>query len=493
MSTRRDGPWLLGILLSAAVGHGLAGESLTPPVRREGIALAAATTLSFDVALRAGQALRGAVVQRGVDVVVRVLDPAGAVVAEVDSPNGTDGPEPVLVIAAASGPHRLEIRPFETGASSGRLDLALEAVREATREDRDLVAAAALYTRAFAERNEALRFQGQADHTRAAPLYAAARDKAQRALALQEAAAATVESGASHALLGLIDDEVGDYEAGERHFQRALDSARASHGVDHPATLTTLSDLGYLKLANGDWSGARATFAEALARREAALGPDHPRLLNGLAGFGQVLMYLGELELAERTLRRAIAIREAQGGNRAPLAGHWIDLAHVAGLRGRHDEALALCARAAEVAAEGSHLAGVQACRGEARLGRGEAAAAVPDLRAWAQRREAQGGPDHPWVGRAQGLLGLALLRAGETDAARASLERARRIQERRLGARHPHLADTLHAQAELALVEGAPDRARLLLERALVIRSARLPVAHPDVVATQEALARLP
>jgi hypothetical protein len=48
----------------------------------------------YAIALRPGDALFGAVIQRGIDAVVRIRDPRQQAVLEVDSPNGTAGPEP---------------------------------------------------------------------------------------------------------------------------------------------------------------------------------------------------------------------------------------------------------------------------------------------------------------------------------------------------------------------------------------------------------------
>lgn len=41
------------------------------------------------------------------DVVVTVFDPAGKKPADIDSPNGAEGPEPVAIEATSSGPYIL--------------------------------------------------------------------------------------------------------------------------------------------------------------------------------------------------------------------------------------------------------------------------------------------------------------------------------------------------------------------------------------------------
>ena len=85
-----------------------------------------------------GDALMGSVEQKGIDVVIALRDPSGAVVFEMDSPNGSNGPEPIAWIAPAAGRFVIEIRPF-AASTSGGYELNLEALRPATARDRGLV------------------------------------------------------------------------------------------------------------------------------------------------------------------------------------------------------------------------------------------------------------------------------------------------------------------------------------------------------------------
>ncbi len=93
------------------------------PVER---AMAGGEAHDYKVVVKAGQFLHLVVDQRGIDVVVRVFGPDGKRVAEVDSPNGDRGPEPVKVVAAASGDYRVEIRPLEKAANRGRYQVKIE-------------------------------------------------------------------------------------------------------------------------------------------------------------------------------------------------------------------------------------------------------------------------------------------------------------------------------------------------------------------------------
>ncbi len=93
------------------------------PIERE---MTASDVHSYQVTLAAGQFLRAVVEQRGIDVVVTVFAPDGQKLAEIDSPNGTQGPEPVTIEAKVAGAYRLEIRALEKEAQPGRYEARIE-------------------------------------------------------------------------------------------------------------------------------------------------------------------------------------------------------------------------------------------------------------------------------------------------------------------------------------------------------------------------------
>lgn len=84
----------------------------------------------YAVAVPKGHVVSGVVEQRGIDVVVRVLDPTGAVVATVDSPTGPQGPEPWTAGRKnkPAGVWRIEVSPFAPDAASGRYQASITEV-----------------------------------------------------------------------------------------------------------------------------------------------------------------------------------------------------------------------------------------------------------------------------------------------------------------------------------------------------------------------------
>jgi hypothetical protein len=142
---------------------------------------------SYRINLTAGQFLNALVEQQGIDVEVALFNPDGSPIAVTDSPNGRFGSEPIVLIAAASGEHRVEIRS-PGPAKPASYQIRIQALREATPDDKHYVAA----ERAFEEAQK-LRSQPAATDKRAAikkykealPLFSAAGDSYRQALALQ--------------------------------------------------------------------------------------------------------------------------------------------------------------------------------------------------------------------------------------------------------------------------------------------------------------------
>src|SRR5262249_51122343 len=127
-----------------------------------------------EINLRAGQYLKIIVDQRGIDVVVALINPLGVKALEVDSPNGANGEEPLAFIATSAGKYHVEVRSLDKSAPAGRYAIRLVEMRAATAADRALMEADKLTQKAVA-----LRDQGA--YNDAVPL-------AQQALALREQA-----------------------------------------------------------------------------------------------------------------------------------------------------------------------------------------------------------------------------------------------------------------------------------------------------------------
>jgi erythromycin esterase len=103
----------------------------TKPIERQ---LNIGETHAFKVVLEAGQFLDAAVNQRAIDVVVRVFSPNGSKIADIDSPNGKQGDEPIAIEAKTPGAYRLEVSSLEKNGSgpAGRYEIRINKILSPT-------------------------------------------------------------------------------------------------------------------------------------------------------------------------------------------------------------------------------------------------------------------------------------------------------------------------------------------------------------------------
>jgi enterochelin esterase-like enzyme len=82
----------------------------------------------YTVSLDQGAAVLGEADQHGVDLVIDEFGPDGKLIRTVDSPNGTEGPEPIDLTAFATGHYKLVIHTLDAGAASGKYVMKIDRV-----------------------------------------------------------------------------------------------------------------------------------------------------------------------------------------------------------------------------------------------------------------------------------------------------------------------------------------------------------------------------
>jgi hypothetical protein len=140
---RRSSVTILGSILTLIVGlsaERIAAQTQTTPLQL-GIpierTIGRGQSQSFSISLDQDQFLQLVVEQRGIDIVVRVVSPAGKQIGEFDSPNGTDGPENVSLISATAGVYRIEVAPLGEGedVGPGRFEIRILELRAASAQE----------------------------------------------------------------------------------------------------------------------------------------------------------------------------------------------------------------------------------------------------------------------------------------------------------------------------------------------------------------------
>lgn len=80
----------------------------------------------YTISLDDGAAVLGEADQHGIDLVIDEFGPDGKLIRTVDSPNGTEGPEPIDLTAFTPGQYKLVIHTLDPGAKPGRYVMKIE-------------------------------------------------------------------------------------------------------------------------------------------------------------------------------------------------------------------------------------------------------------------------------------------------------------------------------------------------------------------------------
>src|ERR1041384_6470441 len=99
------------------------------PIERE---LAGGQKHIYKITFPANQYAKLLVEQRGIDVIVRLLDAEGKVAAEYDYDPRNNGEEPVEMTAKAAGDYQLTVEPRQKLAADGRYEIRIVEMRKAT-------------------------------------------------------------------------------------------------------------------------------------------------------------------------------------------------------------------------------------------------------------------------------------------------------------------------------------------------------------------------
>ncbi len=119
--------WLLPLLVACSSSSSPDPRPTPPKVAAEKLERGKAVEKSirkgeshrYRIDAGASMVVKGVVTQDGIDVALHTYDPRGKHLAELDSPNGDNGPEPFVIETKAAGAYDIEVRPFVDPAPDG--------------------------------------------------------------------------------------------------------------------------------------------------------------------------------------------------------------------------------------------------------------------------------------------------------------------------------------------------------------------------------------
>ena len=272
---------------------------LGQPIKR---ALAGGQQHTYSITLTAGAFFHVVVDQRGIDVLIRFIDPDGRERAVIDRWNDTQGLEPFSIVAAQTGRYQLIIEPLSSAAAPGHYIITLTELRRATAQDRARVRAemTALNSYMAAQklrREESIEslHKAVAKYKESLPFWRAAQDE----LGVTSTLTYIGES------LALLEQK----QQAINYYMQALPRWRALKGKGGEAETLHNIAVNYYEL--GETSKALAFYDQALPAWRAA--EDRVGEAATLSSIGRVYDTLGQLQQALDYYSRALPLARAAG------------------------------------------------------------------------------------------------------------------------------------------------------------------------------------
>jgi CHAT domain-containing protein/tetratricopeptide (TPR) repeat protein len=299
-------------------------------------------------------------------------------------------------------------------------------------------------------------------------------------------------------VLGLLDENQGDYVNAEVRFQEALGLRRRLRGENDIDTASTLQNLGELYQIIGDPARAEPLIKQAFEIRKSALGTDHPETARNLNSLALLYASIGEYAKAEEFARRACDTwKKALGKNRQETAFGLFNLAGIYQSMGDYAKAEPLYCQSLEISKTTlgkKHPFTATALASLAGLYRalGDHARADPlDQQALEICRQVLG-EKHPTTAASLSNVAQRYEVKGDYANAEPLLRQALQIDKEVLGEKHPSTAAGLHNLAFLYELQGDYARAEPLYRKALEVRKQALGDNHPLTVQSLNNLAFL-
>jgi CHAT domain-containing protein/Tfp pilus assembly protein PilF len=375
---------------------------------------------SAHVALAAGQYVEVTASPQRVAVALRILDPSGARVRDVESPYTSEGPVSALLVAEKNGIYRIDVEVTDAGELSGRLAVQIDALRPATPDD-------AVRSKAQEQfmSGVRLREKGTAESLRDALVaYDRARELSSR-----------IHDGRAEALARLASG-MAFYDLGEN--TKAFDASMQALPVfknlgDLRSEAAALDAIGQAHDAIGDEHDALARYFDALQLRKQV--GDRLAEAETLNDIGVAYDSLGEKRDAidyftqSLALKHALQLRRREGTSLNNLGSAYFTVGEIQQALECYRQALPLRQAEGDIKGQGVTLTNIGAVY--LTLGDVPAAMAYFDQALVATQRAG----NSVWLGTLYNNIGLAFFQSGDTrkavDAYAQSLEWRRTAQDR--------------------------------------------------------------
>ncbi|KAH7389318.1 hypothetical protein DE146DRAFT_767511 [Phaeosphaeria sp. MPI-PUGE-AT-0046c] len=218
-------------------------------------------------------------------------------------------------------------------------------------------------------------------------------------------------------------------------------------GLEHPETLTNMSNSASVLDNQGRYGEAAAIHEQTLALREKVLGPEHPDTLASMANLAWTYSNQDRWDDAEKLELQVLETRKTKLGVDHPdTLASMANLAWTYKNQGRWNDAEKVEVQVLET-------------------------------------RKTKLGADHPDTLNSLSQLGLVLKKQGKYDEAEVMYQQALRRREKVLGREHPNTLTTMSQLGVVLERQGKYNEAEVIYQQALEGREKALRPEHPDTL----------
>jgi WD40 repeat protein/uncharacterized caspase-like protein len=259
----------------------------------------------FTVDATAGQFLRVVADQKGVNVLLRILDPEGKALVTANRPTNGFGPQAMSAIVPGSGSLQLKVEIATDTYVAGQYAMELTDLRDPTERDRLRIDAETKLFAAIAEgrsADAANRRKAIEYYAEAASLWRDLQDGYEQALCLHR--------------IGLLYSNLGENQKALDYYQQALPIRHALG--DRPGEGATLTNMGIVYQSLGEKQKALDYFQQALAL-DRSVG-NRALEASSLSNVGNAYWGLGEKQKALEYFSQTLPLYRAMGNGANELS-----------------------------------------------------------------------------------------------------------------------------------------------------------------------------
>ena len=253
--------------------------------------------------------------------------------------------------------------------------------------------------------------------------------------------------------IGLIYDELADYDKALGYYEKALHIHEKVLGTEHRNTAATYNNIAIVYKATGDYDKALGYYEKALEIYKKVIGTEHPYTAATYNNIAIVYYYKGDYEKALEYLEKALHIREkVLGTEHRNTANTYNNIANVYIATGDYDKALGYLEKDLHI-------------------------------------REKVLEVEHPSTAITYNNIAIVYKATGDYDKALKYYDKILNIREKVLGTEHPDTANTYNGIACVYDDMGDYDKARYYANKAVKILKNKFGENHPVFINAKQTL----